>query len=321
MVNVVLRVCVWQLDRVPGQLRWVRVQTGGQSSGRNNEWRAFENPEAERTGEHRLSRLNWLKPTCVTAEWNCSGYNRISWLSCFLFFFFACPAGGEGNKYTRGQEWDGGEFVQICSQWSTASVPPESHYMVRVETDIKFLTRNISVCYVTWNRSCSPSSVLDVMFGWSSRCAVVRCTACVIALHLMWGSFISFCRYGWPLQTATASTSCENKARGLPLAVIHPRTERTFPLRRQRCCSFNAHRWRIWRGPVFSFGARWLCSWIVPQSSRGNQSTGPSIMHTAALCAGSVCCSWQRSSLLSSPARVLQLFIRADFIGAKTQRD
>lgn len=34
-----------------------------------------------------------------------------------------------------------------------------------------------------------------------------------------------------------------------------------------------------------------------------------------------VCCSWPCSSLLSSPARVLQLFIRSDFVGAKKQRD
>ena len=207
------------------------------------------------------------------------------------------------------------------SLWSTASVPHESHNTVRVETDIRFITRNISVCYVTWNRSISPSSVLDVMFGRWAPAVPLFGVQRVWLHYTSCGFFISFRRYGWPLQTATASTSWENKARGLPSAVSHPRTERTFPLSAQRCSSFNARRWRIWRGPVFSFGARWLCGWIVPQSSRGNQSTGPSIMHTAALCAGSVCFSWQRSSLLSSPARVLQLFIRADFIGAKTQRD
>lgn len=135
-----------------------------------------------------------------------------------LFFFFLPVQQVEKATSTQGDKNEMEVSLYKSVQWSTASVPPESHYTVRAETDIKFLTRNISVCYVTWNRSCSPSSVLDVMFGRSSRCAVVRCTAWVIALHLVCGFFISFCRYGWPLQMATASTSCENKARGLPFS-------------------------------------------------------------------------------------------------------
>lgn len=134
-------VCVWQLDRVPGQFRWVRVQTGGQSSGRNNERRAFENPEAERTGEHRLSRLNWLVLLLSETAQDTTG----SVGSVVFCFFFACPAGGEGNKYTRGQEWDGGEFVQICSvinsfcssrvplhstSWNRHQVPNEKYQCV-----------------------------------------------------------------------------------------------------------------------------------------------------------------------------------------------
>lgn len=136
-----------------------------------------------------------------------------------LFFVFFLPVQQvEKATSTQGDKNEMEVSLYKSVQWSTASVPPESHYTVRAETDIKFLTRNISVCYVTWNRSCSPSSVLDVMFGRSSRCAIVRCTAWVIALHLVCGFFISFCRYGWPLQMATASTSCENKARGLPFS-------------------------------------------------------------------------------------------------------
>lgn len=135
-----------------------------------------------------------------------------------LVFFFLPVQQVEKATSTQGDKNEMEVSLYKSVQWSTASVPPESHYTVRAETDIKFLTRNISVCYVTWNRSCSPSSVLDVMFGRSSRCAIVRCTAWVIALHLMCGFFISFCRYGWPLQMATASTSCENKARGLPFS-------------------------------------------------------------------------------------------------------
>lgn len=205
-------VCVWQLDRVPGQFRWVRVQTGGQSSGRNNERRAFENPEAERTGEHRLSRLNWLVLLLSeTAQDTTGSVGSVG-------FLFLPVQQVEKATSTQGDKNEMEVSLYKSVQWSTASVPPESHYTVRAETDIKFLTRNISVCYVTWNRSCSPSSVLDVMFGRSSRCAVVRCTAWVIALHLVCGFFISFCRYGWPLQMATASTSCENKARGLPFS-------------------------------------------------------------------------------------------------------
>lgn len=212
LFRVCVCVCVWQLDRVPGQFRWVRVQTGGQSSGRNNERRAFENPEAERIGEHRLSRLNWLVLLLSeTAQDTTGSVGSVG-------FLFLPVQQVEKATSTQGDKNEMEVSLYKSVQWSTASVPPESHYTVRAETDIKFLTRNISVCYVTWNRSCSPSSVLDVMFGRSSRCAIVRCTAWVIALHLMCGFFISFCRYGWPLQMATASTSCENKARGLPFS-------------------------------------------------------------------------------------------------------
>lgn len=62
-------VCVWQLVRLPGQIRRVCVQTGRQYSGRHDEWRAFKNPERDWAGKHplwhanssKLTFFNWVK--------------------------------------------------------------------------------------------------------------------------------------------------------------------------------------------------------------------------------------------------------------------
>lgn len=66
-------VCVWQLVRVPGQIRRVCVQTGRQSSGRSDKRRAFKNPEESRAGKHLLWHLNWSKLTFVATESNSAG--------------------------------------------------------------------------------------------------------------------------------------------------------------------------------------------------------------------------------------------------------
>lgn len=63
---------------------------------------------------------------------------------------------------------------------------------------------------------------------------------------------------------------CQHSSR-LPLAVIHPRMERIFPLKTQQFFSLKACWRRIWRGLCFFFSTQWLRGSIAPQSSGGTQ--------------------------------------------------
>lgn len=111
----------------------------------------------------------------------------------------------------------------------------------------------------------------------------------------------------WALQMVAASTSCVNIAGAI--AVIHPLMERTFPFKTAVLVAQDPLVENLER-PVFFLCL--LAESLLRAAEETRAQRLPSGTEQPSVLA--VCCCWQGSSSLSSPAWVSQLFIKFDFI-------
>ncbi len=133
--------------------------------------------------------------------------------------------------------------------------------------------------------------------------------------------YFSFCRYRWPLQMVAASTSCVNIAGAPPLAPIHRRTEKNISLQNPAVLLAQCSPLENLERPRVFFQCP-LAARLNRSSEQRRKPKHRPLHQAHSNPLSSLFAVLGRSPVYSHPpARVLQLFIRFDFIGAKKQRD